>query len=164
MACRCVCPHHTWGGRCKVLARHFKDDPDGNGGWAWVPSLPSCMEMHISLEVLTRSKDATLLYSGPNHLPPRPGATSDMMMLELRSGRPSLLLDLGAGPVALTLNTSYSLADYTWHRLDLIWKDEVRQLCWSLLGVPLCGAELSNNLILDELFIESSFENHNFID
>lgn len=124
---RCVCPHHTWGARCKVLARHFNAGPDGAGGWAWVPSLPSCEEVHISLEVLTRSQDATLLYSGPDHFPPLPGAASDMIMLELRSGRPSLLLDLGAGPMTLTLNTSYSLADYVWHRLDIIWKDEVRQ-------------------------------------
>lgn len=102
--------------------------PDGGGGWAWVPSLPSCAEMHISLEVLTRSGDATLLYSGPDHLSPGAGDDSDMMMLELRDGRPALLLDLGAGPVALSLNASYSLADHAWHRLDLIWRDEVRPL------------------------------------
>ncbi|XP_045113360.1 putative neural-cadherin 2 isoform X2 [Portunus trituberculatus] len=131
---RCVCPHHTTGARCKVLSRHFKKDPDESGGWAWVPSLPSCEEVHISMEVLTQSKDATLLYSGPDHLPPVPGATSDVMMLELRNGRPSLVLDLGAGPVALTVNTSYSLADYVWHRLDLIWKDEQVQVI-----VDLCG-------------------------
>lgn len=84
--------------------------------------------MHISLEVLTRSGDATLLYSGPDHLSSVTGDGSDVMMLELRDGRPALLLDLGAGPVTLSLNASYSLADHTWHRLDLIWKNEVRRL------------------------------------
>ncbi|XP_050686791.1 putative neural-cadherin 2 isoform X2 [Eriocheir sinensis] len=121
---RCVCPHGTWGSRCKILDRHFTGGPDGGGGWAWVPSLPSCSEMHISLEVLTRSGDATLLYSGPDHLSSVTGDGSDVMMLELRDGRPALLLDLGAGPVTLSLNASYSLADHTWHRLDLIWRNE----------------------------------------
>lgn len=125
---RCVCPYGTWGARCKILDRHFTGGPDGGGGWAWVPSLPSCSEMHISLEVLTRSGDATLLYSGPDRLSPVTGDNSEVMMLELRDGRPNLLLELGAGPVTLNLNTSYSLADHTWHRLDLIWRNEVRQL------------------------------------
>lgn len=122
---RCICPYGTWGARCKILSRHFAGGTDGGGGWAWVPSLPSCSEMHISLEVLTRSRDAVLLYSGPDHLVPLTGATSDVMMLELRDGRPTLLLELGAGPITLSLNASYSLADYTWHRLDLIWGNEV---------------------------------------
>lgn len=121
-----MCPYGTWGARCKILDRHFTDGPDGEGGWAWVPSLPSCAEMHISLEVLTHSGDATLLYSGPDHLSPVTEDNSDVMMLELRDGRPTLLLELGAGPVTLSLNTSYSLADDTWHRLDLIWRNEVR--------------------------------------
>lgn len=51
--------------------------------------------------------------------------SSDVVLLELRGGRPSLLLDLGGGAVTLTLNTTYTLADNTWHRIDLIWKDEV---------------------------------------
>ncbi|ROT65134.1 putative neural-cadherin, partial [Penaeus vannamei] len=137
---RCICPHGTFGSRCKILSRHFEGGGPGGetggrnqmeedlGGWAWVPSIPSCAEVHLSLEVLTGSPDATLLYSGPDHLPPAQGANSDMLALELRGGRPSLLLDLGAGPAALSLNASYSLADSTWHRLDLIWKDELVEM------------------------------------
>ncbi|XP_042883447.1 putative neural-cadherin 2 isoform X2 [Penaeus japonicus] len=137
---RCICPHGTFGSRCKILSRHFEGGGQGDkaggrdrveddlGGWAWVPSIPSCAEVHLSLEVLTASPDATLLYSGPDHLPPAPGANSDMLALELRGGRPSLLLDLGAGPAALSLNASYTLADSTWHRLDLIWKDELVEM------------------------------------
>ncbi|XP_047489161.1 putative neural-cadherin 2 [Penaeus chinensis] len=137
---RCICPHGTFGSRCKILSRHFEGGGQGDeagkrdrveddlGGWAWVPSIPSCAEVHLSLEVLTGSPDATLLYSGPDHLPPAQGANSDMLALELRGGRPSLLLDLGAGPAALSLNASYSLADSRWHRLDLIWKDELVEM------------------------------------
>lgn len=56
----------------------------------------------------------------------RGGGSDDMLVLELRQGRPHLLLDLGGGAVSLGLNASYSLADNTWHRIDLIWKDQVR--------------------------------------
>nr|XP_053635865.1 putative neural-cadherin 2 isoform X3 [Cherax quadricarinatus] len=135
---RCVCPHGTQGSRCKILSRHFeggggvKDsggrEDDSVGGWAWVPSIPPCTEVHLSLEFLTKSRDATILYSGPDHLPPTPGTPSDVVALELRGGRPSLLLDLGAGPATLTLNASDSLADHTWHRLDLIWRSELVEL------------------------------------
>ncbi|XP_071516734.1 putative neural-cadherin 2 [Panulirus ornatus] len=146
---RCICPHGTWGSRCKILIRHFEggggggidhgdpsdvdnsaaDEPDTWGGWAWVTSIPPCPDIHISLEVLTSSEDATLLYSGPDHLAPPPGGiASDVVMLELRGGRPSLLLDLGGGPVTLALHASYSLADSAWHRIDLIWKDELVEM------------------------------------
>ncbi|KAG7158558.1 Neural-cadherin-like 23, partial [Homarus americanus] len=149
---RCVCPHGTWGFRCKILMRHFegssevvKDSRDaaassvprdhvvggGNpvGGWAWVASIPACPEVHISLEILTTSENATLLYSGPDDLAPPPGTSSgEVVVLEVRGGRPYLLLDLGGGPVTLALTASYSLADSAWHRIDLIWKDELVEM------------------------------------
>ncbi|KAG7163365.1 neural-cadherin 2-like 1, partial [Homarus americanus] len=188
---RCICPYGTWGSRCKVLSRYFEGavDPGGgeasdSGGWAWVPSIPACVEVHISLEILTTSLDGTLLYSGPfgedkapvgttniegqtdssvikdvtegalrqgtdfEQRPMKandwlkmatrrptdtvkgslPGQASDVVLVELRGGRPSFLLDLGGGAVTLSLNASYSLADNTWHRIDLIWKDELVEM------------------------------------
>nr|XP_045618159.1 putative neural-cadherin 2 [Procambarus clarkii] len=140
---RCICPHGTWGSRCKVIVRHFEggggeqDEGGGTrdisvGGWAWVPPIPPCAEVHMSLEVLTRSMAATLLYSGPDQGAPTPGTEEsparDLLLLELRQGRPSLLLDLGDGPVTLDLNASYSLADNTWHRIDLIWRVELVEM------------------------------------
>lgn len=197
------------------------------GGWVWLPSLPTCDHVHISLEILTISKDIVILFSGtrkveePAHKISQERETSfqtaindheahedivahdgairnktknekdinaasfsfhtrvltetyshlnfefspgvkinrrhdkhrtvnrrsisvkngaqdlrgvqesrrrgdDMMALELRQGRPHLLLDLGSGIVRLALKASYSLADNTWHRIDLIWKEQVR--------------------------------------
>ncbi|XP_068212164.1 putative neural-cadherin 2 isoform X4 [Palaemon carinicauda] len=146
---RCICPHGTSGFRCKVLIRHFeggggKGGGAGGGGggpvalstgsgyrgggWAWVPSIPSCADVHISLDFFTSSEDATLLYSGPDHLVMPSSTFSDMFSLELRGGKPSLQLDLGAGPSVLSLNASYSLADSSWHRLDVIWKDELVEM------------------------------------
>lgn len=125
---RCVCPHHTRGAKCKLLSRHFRGG-DKQRAWAWVPSVPACAEVHLSLEVLTRSQDATLLYAGPDRPPPIPPgqANRDVVALELRAGRPSLLLDLGGGPVTLTLNTTAPLSDNTWHRLDVLWRRQVRR-------------------------------------
>ncbi|XP_071515917.1 putative neural-cadherin 2 isoform X1 [Panulirus ornatus] len=136
----CVCPHGTWGPRCKVVVRHFEGGGGGQkneavaaapGGWAWVPPIPPCDELHLSLEVLSRSEEATLLYSGPGQRLGTSTASSDLMLLlllELRHGRPSLLLDLGAGPVTLALDASYSLADNAWHRIDLVWKGELVEM------------------------------------
>ncbi|KAK7071119.1 hypothetical protein SK128_019333 [Halocaridina rubra] len=154
---RCICPYGTTGSRCKVLARSFKgavgqrDSSDRRhggggvegggkgvyypGGWAWVPSIPACSEIHISLEFLSSQEDGILLYSGPksSFLPPSSSYAStsttsfsnkDMFALEIQSGRPTLVLDLGAGTTILTLNSSYTLADFTWHRLDITWKNE----------------------------------------
>lgn len=129
---RCVCPYYTRGSRCKVLARYFEGGGDGSDGqaWVWVPPVPACPDVHLSLEFLTHSRDATLLHAGPHHPPPThvPSTPKDVMTLELRAGRPSLLLDLGGGPVTLTLNTT--LADNTFHRLDLLWG---RQVCGYVL-------------------------------
>ncbi|XP_050740052.1 putative neural-cadherin 2 [Eriocheir sinensis] len=152
---RCVCPHHTHGSRCKMLARHFDGGGAGDGGqaWVWVPPVPPCPDIHLSLEFLTHSPDATLLYAGPHSPPPTPSPhpppasthnatqppptpsppNKDVLALELRAGRPWVLLDLGGGPVSLGLNTS-ALADNTWHRLDLLW---ARQMV--VLLVDLCA-------------------------
>nr|XP_053637261.1 putative neural-cadherin 2 [Cherax quadricarinatus] len=142
---RCVCPHGTWGLRCKILIRHFEGGgPTQNtesfengmpqvGGWAWVSPIPPCTEVHVSLEILTKDKSATLLYSGADQVQqgnPGSGTVSirDLLLLELRQGRPSLVLDLGDGLVTLTLSASYSLADNAWHRIDILWKDKQVEL------------------------------------
>ncbi|KAK4303743.1 hypothetical protein Pmani_024276 [Petrolisthes manimaculis] len=213
---RCICPYGTWGPRCKMLARYFHDGgggvgvgvgKGGGGGWAWVSPIPPCTEIHLSMEVLTQSNEAVLLYSGSNDeweeraewgkeeesgasqqevkwwIEERRGSSqqgaewwkkvnrgvwsqqvsklgsfqqskitttttttttstfktttttstntdnnTDLLLLQLHQGRPTLLLNLGAGPVTLGLNASYSLADNTWHRIDLIWKDELVEM------------------------------------
>ena len=132
---RCICPYDTWGSRCKILSRHFdgggeRQEADTGtiteGAWAWVPPIPPCAEMHLSLEVLSTAGTAALLYSGPQEGPDQGPGGRDLLLLELRQGRPALLLDLGGGPVILTLDSSSSLVDNTWHRIDLTWKGEVR--------------------------------------
>ncbi|XP_050723127.1 putative neural-cadherin 2 isoform X2 [Eriocheir sinensis] len=138
---RCICPHGTWGSRCKVVARRFeggggKQEGDAGdtaeGAWAWVPPIPPCAEMHVSLELLSTAGEAVLLYSGPEQHSTEQGPGRGrhdllLLLLELRQGRPVLQLDQGGGPVTLALNSS-SLADNTWHRIDLHWKDELVEM------------------------------------
>ena len=50
---------------------------------------------------------------------------NEVLALELKNGRPQLLINFGGGSIVLDLNKSYSLADNLWHRIDIFWKDQV---------------------------------------
>ena len=50
----------------------------------------------------------------------------DMLMLSLVKSHPYLIINLGSGYVSLSFNLSnVTVADDTWHRIDIIWKDQV---------------------------------------
>ncbi|KAK3891745.1 hypothetical protein Pcinc_004389, partial [Petrolisthes cinctipes] len=142
---KCLCPHGTSGSRCKVHTRTFPGSSSSSsssggvdGGWVWVqpPTTPGS-ENQLSLEFLTGFPEATLLYSGPDHLgtPPPSGNTtsssssSSVLALQLVGGRPSLVVDLGGagGPSVVTLSTG-NLADLTWHTIHLAWDAKVVEL------------------------------------
>lgn len=86
---RCICPHGTEGPRCKVTQRFFygnaeeeKEDnlsgkveresrhPGTGPSWAWLSALPSCAEVHLSVEFLTTRRNGVLLFSGDSGLVP----------------------------------------------------------------------------------------------
>ncbi|XP_069191341.1 LOW QUALITY PROTEIN: putative neural-cadherin 2 [Procambarus clarkii] len=134
---RCVCPQGTSGSICKQLSRRFEGE-----GWAWVSPVPTCPRVHLSFQFQTSSSDCLLLYAGP-----RPSSRQlstqflqeDVLSVELRGGRPWVMLDLGTSPVLLAASHTHrgsaasqaassspthhapSLADGRWHRLDVIW-------------------------------------------
>ncbi|KAG0722458.1 Neural-cadherin [Chionoecetes opilio] len=132
---RCICPHGTRGPRCKVLCRRFQGSEEQQaigggvpgGEWAWVPPIPPCAQVHVSVEVLTTAGTAALLYSGPEHGVEQ-GPGNRQLLLELREGRPALQLHHGNGLASLSLTTVASLADNTWHRIDLVWKHQVVEM------------------------------------
>nr|XP_053646348.1 neural-cadherin-like [Cherax quadricarinatus] len=95
----CVCPHGTSGSICKQLSRHFEGQ-----GWAWVSSVPTCPHVHLSLEFRTTHADCRLLYAGPGPSLTPPATQfmqEDVLSVELRGGRPWVMLDLGTSPVLL---------------------------------------------------------------
>ena len=74
---RCVCPHGTFGPRCKIRERYFQGDEElrrkrsrvsGDGSWVWLPALPSCSQVHISLQILTKEPEVVLLFSGSSYI------------------------------------------------------------------------------------------------
>ena len=88
---RCICPHGSVGTRCKIIKRYFKTSPKVKQktvhlkseakvltdptGWVWLPPIPSCQKVHISLEILTTEENALLLYSGPDDKTPPKGGS-----------------------------------------------------------------------------------------
>ncbi|KAK4288171.1 hypothetical protein Pmani_038787, partial [Petrolisthes manimaculis] len=132
---RCVCPWGSWGSRCKVLARTFT-----GGDWAWVRPLPPCLPTTISLRVLTRRPHALLLYSGPlasfprgQNEPPTP-----MLALQLREGRPQVVVE-GVG-TAVSLQVKSDVSDGDWHSLHLRISHQ-----GVALVVDLCGGRRTHN-------------------
>lgn len=63
----CDCPAGYEGPRCEVLSIGFYGH-----GYALYPSLQSCMESHMSLEVRSNSDDGLLFYAGPSSVKPSP--------------------------------------------------------------------------------------------
>lgn len=96
-------------------------------GWAWVPPPPRCLPITISLRLLTRRHHALLLYSGPMAQTQRPEDTAPtpMLALQLRHGRPQLLVEGGLEAVKVGVNAT--LMDGEWHDLHLRLDAQVNQ-------------------------------------
>ena len=58
---KCQCPKGFDGPRCQKTMRNFNI----SGGFAWVPSLPQCQDLVISLEFVTTNNKGLLFYNGP---------------------------------------------------------------------------------------------------
>nr|XP_045589087.1 neural-cadherin-like [Procambarus clarkii] len=143
---RCVCPGGSKGWQCKVLSRTFS-----GSGWAWVRPLPPCLPTTISLRVLTWRPNALILYSGPlspQQRPPESSSSSSssssaprptpMLALQLKYGRPQLLLEGGIVPLKLEVNTTIHGGD--WHTLHVHLDTQ-----GVALMVDLCGQGWENN-------------------
>lgn len=51
----------------------------------------------------------------------------EFIILRLIEGKPRLALNFGEGNISLSLSSSsVSLSDFHWHRIDIIWRDQVR--------------------------------------
>ncbi|XP_066938449.1 neural-cadherin-like isoform X1 [Macrobrachium rosenbergii] len=119
----CECSKGYDGPQCQILTRTFL----GNG-FAWFPPLEVCKNTHISVEFLSQEPEGLIFYNGPITTPTaNEFATTDFIALELEKGQLRLLVDFGSGTLQLKVNTTTSLDDDKWHRVDIYWdKEDVR--------------------------------------
>ncbi|KAK7070791.1 hypothetical protein SK128_020797, partial [Halocaridina rubra] len=66
----------------------------------------------------------------------------DVLSVELKEGRPQVLLDLGTGPLFLEVSEVPSLADGLWHRLDLFWGYQRAEVV-----VDMCQREMESGAV-----------------
>lgn len=122
---RCICPTHTHGPRCKIIHREFTTDSKSRtqtiASWAWLPSLPACSHLHISMHVLTKNLHGILLYTSSTDT----NSYNHFIALQIANGRPQLLVKLGASGSTATVTLNSTVHDNKWHRLDLLWRNRV---------------------------------------
>ena len=81
------------GPRCQQTRHSFP----GGDSWALYPALSLCTDSHTSLELMTQSDNAVIMYHGPVTDRLQPGQSTDFILLEMRNGFPMLRVDHGSG-------------------------------------------------------------------
>ncbi|XP_050545953.1 DE-cadherin isoform X3 [Daktulosphaira vitifoliae] len=128
----CDCPAGYEGPRCEVLSIGFYGH-----GYALYPSLQSCMESHMSLEVRSNTDDGLLFYAGPSSIKPSPLAVQDFMSLEIRNGYPVLLVDYGSGTLKIE-QKQIKISDGEVHRIEIIWTKTSIEMKVDNCNLPSC--------------------------
>ena len=92
-----------------------------------MPPPPRCLPTTVSIRLLTRHTHALLLYAGPMAPKHRPKDTAPtpMLALQLRHGRPQLLVEGGLEPIKVEVNAT--LTDGEWHDLHFRLDTQVRR-------------------------------------
>ncbi|KAF2366973.1 EGF-like domain [Trinorchestia longiramus] len=134
---KCICPSHTYGPRCKIIHREFGTSGDHHksqtlSSWAWLPSLPTCSHLHISLQVLTKHMHGLLLYASSSDM----ASYNSFLALQIANGRPQLMVKLGSTGTTLTATLNVTVHDNTWRRLDLIWRNKTMEIISDMCSGP----------------------------
>lgn len=126
----CICPVGTFGSNCKILSRKFYEDSEtsdnekSGGSWAWLPPLPSCTMLHISLYIMTKSQDGILLYVGSK----KTTSYKPYISLQLMNGRPKLMVRTASTGTTTIITLNSTVADNKWHRIDVGWFKKVSSI------------------------------------
>ena len=121
---RCQCPRGFDGPRCQKTTRSF----NSSGGFAWLPALPQCQNLVLSLELITTSPKGLIFYNGPigveqpNAKPNPSKYQQDFVALQLDAGRLVFQLRQGVNGRKMSFvfnNYNRSLNDGYWHRIDI---------------------------------------------
>ena len=122
---KCQCLKGFDGPRCQKTIRNF----NSTGGFAWLPLIPQCQDLLISLEFITTNSKGLIFYNGPigdekqvfdKSNPAR--YQQDFIALQLDKGR--LVFQIkqglsGKGQSFVFNNYNRSLNDGLWHRVDV---------------------------------------------
>jgi hypothetical protein len=121
----CECPAEYEGPQCELLDVAFAGE-----GYALMTSLPACNDTEIRLAVLTDIEDAVLIYNGPIDATPYNGKLrKDLFVLELRQGRPVMLINFGGKTGYMdTKSRAGKINDGNWHEIVVRWVPQVSPL------------------------------------
>lgn len=128
----CECLPGFEGPRCEILSIGFYGE-----GYALYPSIQSCMESHMSLEVRTTFDSGLLFYAGPSSIKPSPLSVQDFMSLELKNGFPVLLVDYGSGTLKIE-QKQIKISDGESHRIEIIWTNTSIEMKVDSCNLPSC--------------------------
>ncbi|XP_055891438.1 neural-cadherin-like [Biomphalaria glabrata] len=118
----CSCYDGFDGPRCQQRRHHY----NGNSVSIY-PTLQQCEVSQTSIEFITDQEDGVIFYNGPlDNIDPLE-SPQDFILLELRGGFPTLLIDHGTGMANLTLDgrdehsnqLMQKLNDGRWHHIDI---------------------------------------------
>lgn len=132
---RCVCPGNSAPPRCKVLSRHFPPittplttttttATSAVPPHHWLEALPTCSKLHLSLHFLTNVQEGVIATAG-SALQHHKHHNSRNMAILVTGGKPLLRLRLRDTETDVVIRLEKSIADNKWHRLDLLWVNEV---------------------------------------
>ena len=117
---KCQCPKGFDGPRCQKTVRHF----NASGGFAWLPALPQCEHLVVSLEFVTTQSKGLLFFNGPINGNDQTSLKYQQDFVSLQLDRGRLVFQIRQGVNARTHtyvinNYNKSLHDGTWHRVDI---------------------------------------------
>lgn len=122
---KCQCPKGFDGPRCQKTVRHF----NSSGGFAWLPSLPQCQDIVMSIEFITTNNKGLIFYNGPinndHNLNDKSNPAryqQDFIALQLDKARLVFQIKQGVNGKThsyILNNFNRSLNDGFWHRVDI---------------------------------------------
>lgn len=139
---RCKCGDGFDGPSCQGTTRSFR-----NGGYALLPTLKQCSETRTSVEFVTEKSSGILFYNGPTSKE----GSSDLILLQLRDGKPLLNINLGGGTVTLEVMNSPALNDGRWHKVDIFRNNLVSVTISVQLSIHFIGYITGGSTLVESL-------------
>src|SRR6218665_3371049 len=121
--CSCICPDGYDGPRCQKTKVSFS----GAQSYMFLKPLESCETDRLSLELITSTSDALVLFNGPMSAADS-SIFTDYIAMQLSGGYPKLRINLGEGELLLPeagSNNLLKVNDGKWHTLEVFHDGQV---------------------------------------